>query len=82
MIFFVVTYVLLTIFWVYSISFCVVYKNTQIHLLKDVILSFLTSFVYPIIIYLLPGFFRIHSLKNKKGKKHLLYNFSKIIQMF
>ena len=80
--FFVVTYVLLTIFWVYSISFCVVYKNTQIHLLKDVILSFLTSFVYPIIIYLLPGFFRIHSLKNKKGKKHLLYNFSKIIQMF
>ena len=79
--FFIVTYILLFAFWVYSISFCVVYKNTQIHLLKDVIISFSTSFIQPFIIYLLPGIFRISSLRKEKDKKICLYKFSKYLQI-
>ena len=81
-IFFGITYVLLIFFWIYSVSFCVVYKNTQIHLLKDVVVSFSTSFIKPFIKYLLPGIFRMLALKKGKKPRKWLYKFSLIIQMF
>ncbi len=81
-IFFIINFILLAFYWIYSISFCVVYKNTQIHLLKDVVLSFATSFIKPFIIYLFPGIFRISSIKGKKFKKKLMYKFSKFLQLF
>ena len=62
--------------------FCVIYKNTQVHLLKDTLMSFGLSLLYPFMIYLLPGFFRIPSLSNKKIKRECLYNFSKFLQIF
>ena len=43
LIFFIVTYILLFQIWIYSSSFCYVYKNTQKHLLKSAIVSFITS---------------------------------------
>ena len=62
--------------------FGVIYKNTQIHLLKDTLISIGVSLVIPFVIYLLPGIFRIPSLyiNNKKGQ--CLYNFSKVLQAF
>ena len=60
-------------------SFLIIYKNTQYHLLKDILMSFGLSMIYPFGIYLLPGIFRIPSLSNKKRK--CLYNFSKFLQM-
>ena len=60
--------------------FCTIYKNTQIHLIKDTLISFGTSLLYPFGIYLLPGLFRIPALLNKKNKKKYLYNLSKLIQ--
>ena len=60
--------------------FGVIYKNTQYHLLKDTIISFVLSMIYPFGIYLLPGIFRIPSLSNTKTRRKCLYNFSKIIQ--
>jgi hypothetical protein len=80
--FFFVNYFLLFFFWIYSTSFSLVYKNTQIHLLKDSIISFSTSFIKPFIIYLFPGFFRISSLKKNKSKKKYMFNFSKFLQIF
>ena len=62
--------------------FGVIYKNTQIHLLKDTLMSFGLSFLIPFGIYLLPGLFRIPSLSNHKNKKKCLYNFSKFLQSF
>ena len=38
--FFILTYILLFCIWIYSGCFCAVYKNTQMHLLKDVLSSF------------------------------------------
>ena len=64
-IFFVVGIILLFGFWYYISAFCVVYYNTQIPLIKDSFTSFLTSMVYPFLLDLLPGIFRIISLRFK-----------------
>ena len=61
--------------------FGAIYKNTQIHLLKDTLISFDLSLIYPFGIYLLPGIFRIIALSNRKNKSECLYNFSKLLQM-
>ena len=68
-------------FWYYVGCFCAVYKNTQIHLIKDTLISFSTSLLYPLVLYLLPGIFRIKALKNKEGNKETMYKIIKIIQL-
>jgi len=77
--FFIIVLIILSFFGYYVGCFCAVYKNAQIHLLIDTLLSFIISLVYPLILYFLPGFFRIPSLKNSK---ECMYNMSKIIQLF
>ena len=62
--------------------FGVIYYNTQIHLLKDTLMSVGLSLNYPFVIYLLPGLFRLPSLSVKNKKRECLYNFSKILQSF
>ena len=62
--------------------FCVIYKNTQIHLIKDTLMSLGFSLIIPFGIYLFPGFFRIPALSNRKNKNVCLYKFSKILQSF
>ncbi len=62
--------------------FCAIYRNTQIHLIKDTLISFGLSLLYPLGIYLIPGFFRIPSLNNTKNKRECLYKFGKILQLF
>ena len=66
--YFVLSYIILLLFWYYVGCFCAIYKNTQIHLIKDTIISFGTSFISPFLVNLLPGIFRIPSLKKKKRK--------------
>ena len=76
-------YVLLSIFlllsWYYLGCFCAVFRNSQMHLIKDTLLSFLLSLIYPFGLQLLPGIFRIPALKSKNKK--CLYQFSKIVQL-
>ena len=79
--FFIIIFILLIFFWYYLACFCAVYKNTQIYLLKDSIISFGLSMLYPMGIYLLPGIFRIPSLRAKKKNKETIYKLSKIIQL-
>ena len=74
--FFVISIVFLALFWYYLSCFCIVYRNTQIYLYKITLISFLFSLIYPFIIYLLPAFIRISSLKNPG---ECLYIISKII---
>ena len=75
--FFSVTFILLIIFGFYVSCFCGVYVNTQIHLIKDTSLSFGVSLIIPFLTNLLPGIFRIPSLKKKK---RLMYKFSCLIE--
>ena len=75
--FFIVSFFLLLFFWYYLICFCGIYVNTQSHLIKDTITSFISSLIYPFGFYLIPGIFRILALK----KEHkFLYKFSTIIE--
>ena len=75
--FFVISIILLIFFWFYIGCFCAVYKNTQIYLLKDTLLSFLLSIIIPFIKFLIPCLMRINVLKDS-GR--LCYNISKLFQ--
>ena len=77
----IISSIFLFLFWYYISMFCAIYKNTQIHLIKDTLISFGTSLLYPFVIYLSPGFFRIPALSNKNNKRECLYNLSKFLQM-
>ena len=50
--FFFIGFIYLLFFWYYISTFCAVYENTQIHLIKDTLISFGLSLIYPLAIYL------------------------------
>ena len=77
-IFFILFFLLHILFWFYLTCFYGIYYNSQFHLIKDTLISFGLSFLYPFILNLLPGIFRIPSLKSKN--KECLFNISKIFQ--
>ena len=68
------------LFFVYFIScFCAVYVNTQKILIENTLLSFMLSMIYPFGLNLLPGFFRIPSIKAKNKDKKCMYKISNLI---
>ena len=75
--FFIISFILLFMCWFYLTCFCGIFINTQIHLIKDSIISFMMGLLYPFGIYLIPGIFRIVALKYKNP---FLYKFSLLIQ--
>ena len=79
--FFIFSFIFLIAFWYYLSSFCAVFPNTQIHLLKDTIISFLLSLLYQFGINLIPGLFRMNSLNSPNKDKFILYKISMIIQL-
>jgi hypothetical protein len=79
--FFIFTFLLLMFFWYYISCFCAVYMNSQKHLLKDTLITFGWSMMYPLGINIFPGLFRIPALRDKKGNKKTLYNTSKFFQI-
>ena len=62
--------------------FCGVYVNTQIHLIKDSVIILITSLIYPFIIDLIPGIFRIPSLRMEKSSGRFLYKFSSFLEKY
>ena len=79
--YFIISFLLLFFFWYYLSMFCAIYRNTQYHLIKDTLISFGLSLIYPFGIYLIPGIFRIPALSNPKNKRKFLYNLSLLFQM-
>ena len=79
--YFIISFILLLLFWYYLSMFGAIYRNSQIQLLNDTLISFVLSFIYPFVIYLLPGIFRISALNRRKGNGKYIYNFSKVLQM-
>ena len=67
--FFIFAFILLLLFSYYITCFCGIYANTQIHLIKDSLISFGLSLIYPFGLCLIPGIFRIPSLHAKKKIK-------------
>ena len=73
--------ILMLFFWYFISCFCSVYINTQKILIKDTLISFCLSMLYPFGLNLLPGFFRIPALRAKKRDQKYLYNASLLIAL-
>ena len=58
--------------------FCVVYNNTQVYLIKDQMIAFTLSLIYPFFLCLIPGIFRIPSLRDKNKDAKCFYFLSKL----
>ena len=80
--YFIISFLLLICFWYYISIFCVIYKNTQIHLLIEHLYSFGFSLIIPFVKYLFPPLFRIPALSGTKKNRICIYNFSKFLQLF
>ena len=78
--YFILNFTFLFVLWYYLSCFGAIYKNTQLHLLKDTLVTFGLSSLYPVGLCLLPGFFRIPSLRAIKQNKECLYQFSNLMQ--
>ena len=75
-IFVVLIILTLIIFWFYVGCFCMVYHNTQFYLLKDSLIGFGLSMLYPIGILLIAVLFRICALKKNSA---CIYRISKLL---
>ena len=80
--FFIVSFMILGFFFYYIACFCGIYVNTQLHLIKDSLMSLITSFFYPFIMFLIPGLFRIASLRVEKPSRKFLYKFSSLLENY
>ena len=80
-IYFILSILFMLFFWYFLSCFCAVYNNTQIVLIKDTIVSFILSMIYPFGLNFLPGLLRIPALKAEKGDQSCKYKFSKIVAL-
>ena len=74
--FFIFSFISLSFFSYYLVCFGSIYKNTQLYLLKDTLISFGISLIYPFIIYLIPSSLRIMLLR----RPNYIYKFIKLLQ--
>ena len=79
--FFILNFILLFFFWYFITCFCAVYPNTQIILFKDTLISFGISMLYPFALYLIPGLFRIPSLRSIKKDMEIFYKIGYMISL-
>ena len=80
--FFLITIFILLFFWYYETCFCGIYVNTQMHLIKDSLISLIIGLLYPIIMYLIPGGFKILSLRAEKQNRKYMYKISYFIENY
>ena len=71
--FFILNTLLLCFFWYFISCFCGVFRNTQIILIGDCLISFGLTLFYPFFYNLIPGIFRISSLRAIKKNKECMY---------
>ncbi len=79
---FILNFLFLILFWYYISCFGTIYKNTQIYIIKNTLICFALSLLYPFGLYLIPGIFRIPSLRVSKQDKECIYKLSIIIQNY
>ena len=78
-IFFILIIISYLLFWYYLSSFCAVFKNSQIPLIKDTLNGYICSLLYPFIFTFIPSGLRYYSLRIKnKGTGKYLYKCSNI----
>ena len=80
-IFFILNFILLTLFWYYLTCFNAIYENTQVYLIENTFISFALSLFYPFIINLIPMILRNCSLNSSNKEQKCFYKASQIIQV-
>ena len=80
-IFFILNFILLTLFWYYLTCFNAIYENTQVYLIENTFISFAFSLFYPFIINLIPMMIRNCSLKASNKDQRCFYKVSQIFQV-
>ena len=80
--FYTVSILLMSFFWYFISCFCSVYKNTQMLLISDTVISFFLSMLYPFGYNLIPGLFRIRALKDAKKNRINMYKMSNLLALF
>ena len=81
LIYFILGFLLMLFCWYFISTFCAVYSNTQIILIKNSLISFSLSMIYPCGYALLPGIFRIPALRAKNQDQECIYNLSEKIEL-
>ena len=79
--FFIITFIILLFCFYYISCFCGIYINTQTHLFKDSLISFILSLVYPFVTCLIPGLLRIPGLRDGKGSSGFAYKLSALLML-
>ena len=80
-IFYILSFLILSFLWYFISCFCAVYYNNQIFLIKDTLISISLSMIYPFGLYLIPSIFRISALRARNRDRQCLYKTSKIISL-
>ena len=57
-IYWIITFICFLVYWYIVAVFCAVYENTQIIFIKDSLISSVTGYIYPFILYIFPASFR------------------------
>ena len=72
--YFILCFTLNLFYWYFQSCFCNIFRNTQIHILKDTIISYLLSVLYPLGLALIPTILRYIALK--KENRNCIYKLS------
>ena len=80
-IFYILSFIYLILFWYYLSSFCAIYQNSQIYLIRNTFMSFAIYILFPNFFILLPCSFRIYSLRGKKPINRFFFETSKFMQI-
>ena len=80
--YFSLSLIFLLFFWYYLSSFCAVFQNSQVFVIKNTFISFIIGLIYPCFTSLFPGIFRFHSLNTKNNKRECIYKLSQFLQIF
>ena len=79
--YFLISLFILIICWYYVSTFCAVYKNTQLLLIENTLFCFGLTLIYPFLLNLLPGIFRIPALKATQQDKECFYKFGIVLAL-
>ena len=79
--FYIFSFIYLILFWYYLSSFCAVFQNSQIYLIKNTFMSFVIYILFPNFFILLTCAFRIYSLREKKPINKFFFIINKIMQI-
>ena len=77
--FFIINFIILTLLWIYVGSFGVVFKNTQMLLLVNGIVTFCGILILPFFYCLLTAALRMNALNGKN--KEYLYKISQFLEL-